>query len=166
MFEETENRIRSMALVHEKLYQSTNLARIDFTDYIRSLGALLFRSSAINAGVVVFDVSGDEIFFSIDTAVPCGLIVNELLSNALKHAFPRGRRGTIRVELSAAANEIALAVRDDGIGLPKTFTLARNETLGLKLVQALAEQIDGRFTVEQPAAGASFILTIPAERGH
>lgn len=167
MFEETESRIRSMALVHEKLYQSTNLSRIDFADYIRSLGELLFRSSAINPDAVTFEVTGSEIFLSIDTAVPCGLIVNELLSNALKHAFPDARRGAIHVELRVNSDgETLLVVGDDGVGLPQPFDPGRTETLGLQLVQALSQQIDGRFTVEQPAIGARFVLMFPAERGH
>src|SRR5260221_1832019 len=99
MFEETESRIRSMALVHEKLYQSMNLSRIDFADYVRSLGELLFQSSVINRENVKLHVSGRDTFLSIDVAVPCGLIINELLSNALKHAFPEGRSGEIYVHL-------------------------------------------------------------------
>jgi PAS domain S-box-containing protein len=166
MFEETENRIRSMALVHEKLYQATNLSRIDFADYIRTLGDLLFRSSAINPDDVTLDVSGSEIFLSIDTAVPCGLIVNELLSNALKHAFHGDRKGKISVHLIEHGDgPISLSVRDDGIGLPAAFDFDRTETLGLQLVQALVRQIDGRITIERRDAGAGFNVVFPPERG-
>jgi PAS domain S-box-containing protein len=166
MFEETENRIRSMALVHEKLYQSTNLARIDFADYIRSLGELLFRSSAINPANVTLIVSGPETFLSIEVAVPCGLIVNELLSNALKHAFPEDRRGEIQVHLDEQPdNWTRVIVRDDGIGLPDEFDLNRTGTLGLQLVHALAQQIDGRITIETTKPGVGFLLEFPPERG-
>jgi PAS domain S-box-containing protein len=165
MFEETENRIRSMALVHEKLYQSTNLSRIDFADYVRSLGDLLFRSSAINPENVTLVVSGPETFLSIEVAVPCGLIVNELLSNALKHAFPENRRGQIRVQLDARPdNWTCVSIRDDGIGFPMNFDLARTGTLGLQLVHALVQQIDGRITIEAVKPGACFMIDFPSER--
>jgi PAS domain S-box-containing protein len=165
MFEETESRIRSMALVHEKLYQSTNLSRIDFADYIRSLGALLFSSSAINPANVKLQVSGGDIYLSIDTAVPCGLIVNELLSNALKHAFPGDRTGEIHVHLDEQEGGwIRASVRDDGVGLSSDFDPERTSTLGLQLVHGLAQQIDGRITIER-GVGAGFILEFPAERG-
>jgi PAS domain S-box-containing protein len=166
MFEETENRIRSMALVHEKLYQSTNLSRIDFADYIRSLGELLFRSSAINPANVTLVVSGPETFLSIEVAVPCGLIVNELLSNALKHAFPENRRGEIQVRLDARPDDwTCVSIRDDGVGLPAGFDLNRTGTLGLQLVHALVQQIDGQITIEASRPGAGFIIDFPRERG-
>lgn len=166
MFEETESRIQSMALVHEKLYQSTNLSRIDFADYVRSLGDLLFRSSAITSATITLDVAGSETFFSIDTAVPCGLIVNELLSNALKHAFPANRSGHIHVQLEEQLERwVTIRVSDDGIGLPRGFDLAKAETLGLRLIQALVEQIDGRITIQSADAGSQFSISFPIERG-
>jgi PAS domain S-box-containing protein len=166
MFEETEGRIRSMALVHEKLYQSTNLSRIDFAGYIRSLGELLFRSSAIDPASVTLHVSGEETFLSIDIAVPCGLIVNELLSNALKHAFPAGRRGEIYVHLGTQAEGwISINIRDNGVGLPAGFDLNRSGTLGLQLVHGLVQQIDGRITIEDSQSGAGFTVELPGERG-
>jgi len=165
MFEETENRIRSMALVHEKLYQSTNLAAIDFGDYIRSLGELLFRSTALDAANVTLDVQGVDVFLSIDTAVPCGLIVNELLSNALKHAFPEHRTGTIHVGVArSTADVVTISVNDDGIGLPAGFDLEKTGTLGLRLVAGLVQQIDGEFTIESRDSGARFEVTFPRER--
>ena len=165
MFQETENRIRSMALVHEKLYQSTNLSRINFADYIRSLSELLFRSSAINPANVVLNLTGKEVVLSIDTAVPCGLVINELLSNALKHAFPDDRHGTIHVHLDEHGDGwIRASIHDDGIGLPADFDLDRTGTLGLKLVQALVQQLDGRIAVDPLRAGACFVVDFPAER--
>jgi PAS domain S-box-containing protein len=163
MFEETENRIRSMALVHEKLYRSTNLARIDFSDYIRSLADLLFQSSAIKPDDVTFELTGSATFLSIEAAVPCGLILNELLSNALKHAFPENRRGILQVQLLERADGwIVMTVRDDGIGLPANLDI--NGTLGLQLVQGLVQQIDGTLAVTANG-GAQFTITFPAERG-
>jgi len=166
MFEETENRIRSMALVHEKLYQSTNLSRIDLADYIRSLGELLSRSSAIRPENVALEVTGEAVFLEIDEAVPCGLIVNELLSNALKHAFPEHRRGRIDVRLGVEPNGwVSLNIRDDGIGLPPQFDFNRTGTLGLQLVQGLVQQIDGTIAVQPREHGAEFDVTFPAKRG-
>jgi len=166
MFVETESRIQSMALVHEKLYQSTNLSRIDFADYVRSLGDLLFRSSAITPSRITLDVAGNQTFFSIDTAVPCGLIVNELLSNALKHAFPAGRAGHIHVRLEEHLERwVTIHVSDDGVGLPSGFDLASAETLGLRLVRALVEQIDGRISIHAFETGSRFSISFPAERG-
>jgi two-component system, sensor histidine kinase PdtaS len=144
MFAETQHRIRSMALVHEKLYQSTNLSQIDFTEYARTLGELLFRSFAVDSNLIALRVEGPPIHLSIETAVPCGLIVNEALSNALKHAFPNGRHGTITVGLGSDEREVWLVIADDGIGLPPSINLETIESLGLQLVRGLVQQIDGR----------------------
>jgi len=166
MFEETENRIRSMALVHEKLYQSTDLSRIDFADYIRSLGELLFRSSAIQPESVTLEVAGVATFLSIDDAVPCGLIINELLSNALKHAFPQRSRGRIDILFEEpAAGWLQVRVSDDGVGLPADFDFSRTETLGLQLVRGLTQQLDGRLAVHPSAKGSEFVITFPRQRG-
>ena len=166
MFEETENRIRSMALVHEKLYQSPNLSRIDFADYVRSLGELLLRASAITPGNVTLRVNGPEIFLSIEAAVPCGLIVNELLSNALEHAFPHDGRGHIDVQLHERPDGwIAFSVRDDGVGMPESFDWSHTETLGLRLVQGLVQQIDGKMRLEPRRSGAELTITFPRQRG-
>jgi PAS domain S-box-containing protein len=166
MFEETESRIRSMALVHEKLYQSTNLSRIDFADYVRSLGELLFQSAVINQENVTLHVSGRDTFLSIDIAVPCGLIINELLSNALKHAFPAGRGGEIYVHLDEQSHErIIVSVRDDGIGMPANFDVNRSGTLGLQLVYGLVQQIDGQIAIEHSQRGTGFRIEFPTERG-
>ena len=111
-------------------------------------------------------VSGEETFLSIDIAVPCGLIVNELLSNALKHAFPSGRRGEIFVHLSTRVEGwININIRDNGVGLPAGFDLNRSGTLGLQLVHGLVQQIDGRITIEPSQPGAEFTVEFPDERG-
>jgi len=164
LFEDTESRIRSMALVHEKLYQSANVSHVELAEYIRSLGDLLFQSSVIDPARVTLDVSGPAIFLSIETAVPVGLIVNELLSNALEHAFRDGRRGTIDVALHEGGGAIRVRIRDDGIGLPPAFAFDRTETLGLRLVAGLAEQIEGTIAVEERGGGAAFSLVFPRER--
>lgn len=149
MFAESQNRIRSMALVHEKLYQSSDLSRINFAEYVESLGTLLFRSYGIDKRQIILEVQAGSILLSVESAVPCGLIVNELLSNSLKHAFPDGRRGTIRVALAREQQQLLLTVTDDGVGLPAALDVEKTETLGLQLVRTLAHQLDGTVQVER-----------------
>jgi PAS domain S-box-containing protein len=144
MFGEAQHRIRSMALVHEKLYQSTNLAQIDFAEYSRTLGDLLFRSFAVDPSAIRLLVEGASIFLSVETAVPCGLILNEALSNALKHAFPGGRSGTIVVRLDRGDGWASLSIADNGVGLPPSMDIDTVESLGLQLVRGLVQQIDGK----------------------
>ncbi len=162
IFDETQMRIRSMALVHEKLYQAKNLTRINFADYVRTLGELLFKSFAATSDSVSLDVAGDDFFLDIDTAVPCGLIVNEVLSNALKHAFPGGR-GAISVRLALAEGRCVMTIRDDGVGLPPQFDLRSIDTLGLQLVRGLVQQIDGCLEVRS-IIGTEFRIEFPSER--
>jgi len=162
IFDETQMRIRSMALVHEKLYQAKNLTRINFADYVRTLGELLFKSFAATSDSVSLDVAGDDFFLDIDTAVPCGLIVNEVLSNALKHAFPGGR-GAISVRLTLAEGRCVMTIRDDGVGLPPQFDLRSIDTLGLQLVRGLVQQIDGLLEVRS-IIGTEFRIEFPSER--
>ncbi len=141
MFRESQNRIRSMALIHERLYQSQDLEIVDFREYISSLVNGLVRSYN-NPGIsVTMDV--DDIFLDVDMAVPCGLIINELVSNALKHAFP-DRKGEITVKFHDRDGIYMLAVADDGVGIPPTVDYRTTETLGLRLVVMLAEdQLNG-----------------------
>lgn len=163
MFEETQARIRSMALVHEKLYQSTNLSEIDLGDYIRALGALLLQSSGVNDSITIV-VTGEPVLLSIEIAVPCGLVVNELLSNALKHAFPDRRHGLIHVQLHGSDCSRTVRVIDDGVGMPSSVNIDSAETLGLRLVRALALQIDGTIAIEPRSSGSAFVFTFPEER--
>ncbi|HJW95618.1 MAG TPA: PAS domain S-box protein [Thermoanaerobaculia bacterium] len=162
IFDETQLRIRSMALVHEKLYQAKNLTRINFGDYVRTLGELLFKSFAVEPKAVSLDVTGADVFLDIDTAVPCGLVVNEIVSNALKHAFPGGR-GTIDVRLERNDGTCVMTIRDNGVGLPPQFDLQSIDTLGLQLVRGLVQQIDGTLEVRS-IAGTEFRIEFPAER--
>jgi len=162
IFAETQLRIRSMALVHEKLYQAKNLTRINFGDYVRTLGELLFKSFAVTGDSVSLDVAGSEVFLDIDTAVPCGLIVNEVLSNALEHAFPGGS-GAISVRLERMDDRCVMTIRDDGIGLPPQFDLRAVDTLGLQLVRGLVPQIDGTLEVRS-IIGTELRIEFPSER--
>ncbi len=152
LFKESQDRIRSMALIHEKLYQSPDLARIHFGEYIRTLTKGLFRAYRINPSKVVLDVQIEDVFVGVDCAVPCGLIVNELVSNALKHAFPSDYpgQGRIGIQLQKLDNhEIELVVEDNGVGLPEGFEIQATKSLGMKLVKLLAEdQLQGSLSVE------------------
>jgi PAS domain S-box-containing protein len=143
LFKESENRVRSMAVIHEKLYQSKDLALIDFGDYLLNITSWLFRSyhmtERVTCTVVAQDVSLD-----IDTAIPCGLIINELVSNALKYAFPDGREGKVNVVFSRCDEGVlSLTVSDDGIGMAPDITLDSSKTLGLRLVGILIRQLGG-----------------------
>ncbi|MFM8322172.1 MAG: histidine kinase dimerization/phosphoacceptor domain -containing protein [Chloroflexota bacterium] len=185
--QESQNRVRSMSLIHEKLYQSGGLAQIDLSEYIRSLAAFLARSyhSASMVEVVVRVLPGEPapgeaapgspleagkpggpaIWLDLDSAVPCGLILNELLSNAYKYAFPNNRPGRLEITLQKR-QAICIRVADDGVGLPEQFDfnqLGQKNSLGLQLVKSLVDQLDGQIWVEanQPS-GACFMIEFPS----
>ncbi len=159
----TGNRVRSMALIHEKLYQSKNLANLDLANYVGSLCRQLHNSAGSVQNRVRIDstVTPPDLAVGLDQAVPCGLVINELVSNALKYAFPGERPGRIRVTLQRSQpREILLTVADDGVGLPVALDPAHTASLGLKLVYLLADQLHGtvRFT---RAAGTVVEIRFP-----
>ena len=160
MFQESQNRVRSMAFIHERLYQSQDLARVDFAEYVRSLTNYLFRSYGVSTDVIQLKINMDDLPLGIDTAIPCGLIVNELVSNSLKYAFPDGRGGEIRIELrSDGDNRIALMVSDDGVGLPEDLDFRKTESLGLQLVNNLSvAQLEGAIDLDR-RGGTTFRIT-------
>lgn len=147
--QDMQNRVRSLALIHEHLYQSQNLAAVDLADYLQNLCQQLFRAEAATPGAVQLHLELDPLHLEIDQAIPCGLLVNELVSNALKHAFPEARRGEVRVELRALVDGAGwrLRVADDGVGLPPDFDLQQLTSLGLKLVTVLTHQIGGQLEI-------------------
>ncbi len=148
-FQSTEDRVRSMALLHETLYRSGNVARADVPEYVERLCSHLRRSCGVKAANVKIVQRVDPIQLDLDVALPCGLIVTELVSNSLKHGYPEGRSGDIVVSLAREApNRIVLEVFDDGVGLPPGFDPSKAETLGLQLVYGLTAQLAGdvRFT--------------------
>jgi PAS domain S-box-containing protein len=147
--QESADRVRAMALVHEKLYQSKNLASIALDDYIADLCRQLGNAAGAPERGITLEASAQSVEVGLQTAVPLGLALNELLANSLRHGFPEGRRGNIRVKLARQGDEeLTLCVADDGIGLPPGLDLASCKTLGLKLVHALASQLDGSFSLE------------------
>ncbi|MHC1744838.1 MAG: PAS domain-containing protein [Syntrophobacteraceae bacterium] len=142
VLKDVTHRVRSMALVHEKLYQSTDLARIEFAEYVRSLLGYLWRAHATESSHIRLILDLEPITLSVDAAVPCGLILNELVSNALKHAFDAGNEGEVAVSLqSSAQDQIRLCVRDNGRGLPAGFDWKASPSLGLRLIGLLAGQL-------------------------
>ncbi len=141
IFKDSRNRIKSMALIHEKLYQSRNLSKIDVAEYIQNLIAAVRSSYVNNSGCITIRTNIENIFLNIDTAIPCGLIINELVSNALKYAFPAGGEGNIDVAIqSNNGDAFTMTVHDNGVGLPEEVNIANTETLGLQLVNMLAAQ--------------------------
>jgi PAS domain S-box-containing protein len=149
ILEESRNRVKSMAFIHKQLYQSKNLAHIDFAPYVRSLTRNLLTSYRPNGNAISLDVCVDDIFLALDSAIPCGLIINELVSNALKHAFLNGSAGHITVDLHQEGGKNVLVVSDDGVGLPGDLDVQTTETLGLQLVSALVQQLDGTLELER-----------------
>jgi two-component sensor histidine kinase/ligand-binding sensor domain-containing protein len=141
-FHESEDRVRSMSMIHDRLYQADDMARIDLADYLRSLSAHLFRSYGVSQSRVRLRLDLDRVELGLDSAIPCGLLINELVSNALKHAFPDDKQGEVTVGLRAVDGHLVLRVADDGVGLPDDRD-RRDGSLGLQLVHTLAEQLGG-----------------------
>jgi two-component sensor histidine kinase len=149
MMKNTQNRIRSMALIHQTLYQSQDFANVDFHSFLLSLVPTLISSYSLHPDEIELEIHVDEVKLSLDCAIPCGLIVNELISNSLKHAFPEGRGGKITITFCKEDDDyVVLSVNDDGIGIPKDFNFENTETLGMQLVYLLAEQIGGTIKVD------------------
>jgi PAS domain S-box-containing protein len=143
MFEESQQRIKSISLVHEKLYRSNDLSRIDFGDYIRTITNELLSSYHKEGTEIATTITDEEVILDIDSAIPCGLIINELFTNALKHAFPQSRSGEVNISCTKKGDSYTLAIKDNGIGLPAGFDHTRTGTLGLQLVEALTGQLKG-----------------------
>ena len=161
MLRDSQNRVRSMALVHEQLHRSKDLSRIHFGDYVRNLTASLFSAYGVRSNKVALRLEIDNVFLPIDTAIPCGLIIHELVSNSLRHAFPGERGGNVRISLREdAAGRKILNVEDDGVGWPADTGVEQRKSLGLRLVGILADQMDATVTHETNP-GVRFCITIP-----
>ena len=153
MFQDSRDRIKSIALVHEKMYRSESFSQVNFGEYIRSLSHSLYQVHHVDPGKVDFFLDLDDVPLSMEQAIPCGLIVNELISNALKYAFPKSVTKAKKIEVKIKAKEngiVELIVRDNGVGLPKEFDIHKTDSLGLKLVATLAEnQLDGELKLNR-----------------
>ncbi|MBI5663678.1 MAG: PAS domain S-box protein [Nitrospirae bacterium] len=162
LLNESINRIKTMALIHEKLYRSDNLARIVFSDYLKDMIDNILGSYGINARAVHFKKDLERVILPLDASIPCGLIVNELLCNALKYAFPDGRDGEIRVSLRRNNGNVELTVGDDGIGLPADMDFGNAGSLGLNIVNALVRQIRGNIELRRER-GTEFLITFRSD---
>ena len=159
MFKESQIRVQSMALIHEQLYRSDDAARLDFESYLRTLMAYLLAAYRTSNTAIALTLNMDPITFGVDTALPCGLIVHELVANALKHAFPGRTPGEIHLDLRAGNDgRYTLRVRDNGVGFPEEVDFRRVESLGLRLVNMLTRQLDGVIELQR-GGGTTFTVT-------
>jgi Signal transduction histidine kinase len=158
IYKESQNRVKSMAIIHEKLYQSEDLARIDFGDYVRSLVLDLFNSYGVDKSSTELDINIKDILLDINTAIPCGLIVNELVTNSIKHGFPSNRSlatvesskvNKIAVSITKEDNFYNMSVYDNGIGFPKDLDFQNTDSLGMQLVISLTSQLRGTVELER-----------------
>jgi len=158
IFKNSQNRIRSIGLIHERLYQSKDLAKVDFTEYAQSLTGHLFSSYGINPEAIKSKLKIKDVFLDINTAIPCALIINELVSNSLKHAFPEGKKGEIKIITHPLnKSEIELIVSDNGVGIPKEVDFRNTETLGLQ------DQLHGDIKLDR-TRGTTFHIRFKVKR--
>jgi PAS domain S-box-containing protein len=149
MFRESQGRVQTMAIVHEKMYQSPDLSKIGFAEYLKDLTHELFASYGVDSSQITSNVDVADIKLGVDVAIPCGLIVNELISNSLKHAFPNGEKGEIKVNLVRDnEDKFNLVVGDNGVGFPKGIDFKQMESLGLRLVNTLVDQLKGTIELD------------------
>ncbi|MDH5656002.1 MAG: PAS domain S-box protein [Spirochaetia bacterium] len=161
IFHESQNRVSSMALIHEKLYQSNDLSHIPFKEYMNDLAYTLISSFGMQEGIQV-EISGDEIMLDIVSAVPCGLIINEIISNSMKHAFP-DKKGTISLSFHQNHDMYVLQISDDGKGIPENFHTKKESSLGIKLIESLTEQIEGNLIYPEPHKKTVFEISFPVK---
>ncbi|RUT01780.1 hypothetical protein DSM106972_064030 [Dulcicalothrix desertica PCC 7102] len=165
LFQESQNRVQSMALIHEHLYQASDLSQINFGDYIRSLTDNLFRSYGVSQRFIQLDIETNALKLCLDTAIPCGLIINELVSNSLKYAFSNQQydkiHGKIIIYLQQdSKNGFKLTVGDNGIGIDENFDWQSTNSLGLRIVHNLTRQLKGKISLKRDC-GAVFHINFP-----
>jgi len=158
---DSQHRVISMAMVHEKLYQSRDLARVDFHEYVQGLATELLRSYRVDSDAITLKIRPGHVSLGVDAAIPCGLIVNELISNCLKHAFPAGRKGQVLIDFHLDNDKYNLVVSDNGVGLPKDLDFRNSDTLGLQLVITLTDQIGATIELNGDG-GTEFKIMFPA----
>ena len=159
VLQESQNRIHTMALIHENLYNHESLANIKFSSYIKSLAGNIARTYARQPADIKFDYQMDDAYLPIDTAIPCGLIINELISNSFKYAFNDNSSGMIGIHFKELAdNEYQLIVSDNGIGIPSNIDITKTKSLGMKILHKLVQQIDGTLQSDF-SNGTKFTIT-------
>jgi PAS domain S-box-containing protein len=149
LFNESQNRVQSMSMIHERLFKTDDLSTINFGEYIRSLAAQLFQSYRIDPSLVKLIIDVPDLGVDVNTMIPCGLILNELVSNACKYAFPDDREGELGIMLDKRDDEYSLTVMDNGIGLPEGLDIYSTESLGMQIVTSLVKQINGKLDVDK-----------------
>jgi PAS domain S-box-containing protein len=162
-FRDSQNQIKSIALVYENLYQTKDLKSIDLSEFIKTLTDDLLRSYGTGKDSVKSIINIKNIILDIDTAITCGLIITELFTNSLNHAFPKGQKGNIKIEVISEDNGFKLIVADNGIGLPKNIDVQNSETLGFQLINTLVMEINGKIKVDR-SAGTKFIITFESPK--
>lgn len=155
---ESQNRIKSMSFIHESLYQTRDFSQIEFSAYILSLTNNLIHSYSIQAGKITLETDFVKVFLSLDQAIPCGLIINELVSNALKYAYPHDTSGVIKLVIKEKDNKVEIRVADRGVGLPKELDVENSESLGLQLVYTLIDQLDAGIAIDTEK-GTEYLIT-------
>ena len=159
ILQESQNRIHTMALIHENLYNHESLANIKFSSYIKSLAGNIARTYASQQAIVKFDYQMVDAYLPIDTAIPCGLIINELISNSFKYAFKGSSNGKIGIYFNELQeNKFQLTVFDDGIGIPDNIDITKTKSLGMKILHKLVQQIDGTLQSDF-SNGTKFTIT-------
>ncbi|MDP3564469.1 MAG: sensor histidine kinase, partial [Methanoregula sp.] len=157
---DSQSRVRAMALVHERIYRSHSIAELNLKDYLEYLTRQLLLFYNIQQHQITITVSMDDVMVDIDTVIPLGLIMNELLSNSLKHAFPDGRKGTVSIKCTVQGTDtLRFVYHDNGIGMPAGFDWKNSESLGLRLVNGLVDQLNGTLDFGT-GEGTSFVITI------
>ena len=147
-----------MSYIHESLYQTTDFSSVEFTEYINTLSRNLAQSYHLTTTGVELNTKFDEIYLSLDQAIPCGLIVNELVTNTMKYAFVDIEKPKLSIEIKETDGQIQLRVQDNGVGLPKDFKYEESDSLGIQLVYTLVEQLDGSIEVNSKS-GTGFLIT-------
>jgi two-component sensor histidine kinase len=156
---DARTRIHAMSMVHERLYHSKNLVKIDFAEYLDFLAEHLFQFCQVKPDLVGLEMTLAKVFLDINSAVPAGLLLNELISNALKHAFPAGRKGVVRIGLKLGSEgTIEIKVADDGVGLPEGLDFRKSESFGMQLINLLAGQLEATIDLDR-TAGTAFTVT-------
>ena len=160
---ESQNRIKSMAFIHESLYQTADFSKINFSEYITSLSKNLVHSYGVYDNLIELKLTLGDVSLNLDLSIPCGLIINELVSNSIKYAFPNKKKGVIKIELFEKNDNVSLIVEDNGLGLPKGINYKDTDSLGLQLVITLTEQISGTIKLDNKK-GAKYTITFKKEQ--